>query len=800
MNRLKVMIALVVMVSALVVVVVAQGTSAAAPVSSGERVYELVTPGDVPTNSKNVELLPVAEAAASGEALAFQTFGTVDGGPSEVRNTYLAKRGPEGWTSELLSPPAAPYTPREYRVSPNMVFQFNEDLSKVLLTSKNETPLVPGEADGGFTNLYLRNNDTGTYELITVGTPERNPNGRPDLFPAGAPRVAWASKNLEHVLFDSYNGEGIKYAPNLPENSVFGWSPSTGMQVASVMPSGQVLSGTGGAGALQVTSKSGEAFADWYGVNEHAISEDGSRIYFTYPAPPGTYGGGARPRGNIYLRRDNGTPGASTVQIDEPAAGLPTPQYGEYASRFIDATSDGHRALFSSCGKLTTNSTAQSSGNYSYCQPNGTTSGGKVNSSDLYVYEEGVGLTDITTADPAGTGLLGVAGVSEDLKRVYFVATGVLATGGVEGKQNLYFWEEGAGITYLTQLTSIRSVSFHEDVDKLIWELPLGLNDARVSADGGTIVFSSGAAIDPGYENEDPESGDGIKEIYVWKVGDTTPKCVTCVGKAVGPSTLLNQRLTEPEAKLPVLQGWQKRNLLPDGSAVFFDSSQALLPADHNLTTDVYEYNLTTESLALISSGTGSSPSNFMGASADGRDVFFRTSQSLVPSDLNGADDIYDARRGGGDLPVKEPPALLCGENCPVVPGSVNFNGAGNVPPPQPLTLAKIDGKAKKKLIRTGKVTLVIGAPGQGLLSIRAIARPPEGKWRQIASARVNAPGAGPQRLTLKLKQGVRNILARKGRLQIRIRVGFGQQETTIEFSLKTKSKTAKRGNKQGDK
>jgi hypothetical protein len=783
-SRWKAVTALLAVVAgtAALVVVTPGAPAAETPAATGERVYEMVTPGGDPNNQK-VPILPIARAADNGEAIAFQEFGTVDGGPSEIQNTYLSKRGPEGWTTELLTPPAAPWTPREYRVSPNQFFQFNEDLSKVLLTSKNATPLVPGEADGTFTNLYLRDNNTGTYQLITTGTPELSPNGRPDLFPPAAPRVAWASKDLEHVVFDSYNGEGVLYSPEWFWDSVISWSPQTGMQDASVMPNGQKLEGSAGSGALQVSSKSGEAFADWYGVNEHAISEDGTHIYFTNPIPGGTYGGGQRPRGNIYLRLNNGTPGASTVKIDEAEPDAPAHGEREWVSRFINASPDGHRALFMSCGKLTADSTAVGSGYNSWCQ------GNTINpvSQELYVYEEGVGLTDIATGDPNGGGVLGVAGVSEDLNRVYFVATGALAGDAVEGKQNLYFWEKGAGVTFLAELTALRRIDWHEDLDKLIWELPIGLNDARVSADGSTIAFSSGAEIDPEYENEDPESWDGIKEIYVWKVGEGTPRCVTCVGKAVGPSTLLNQRLNETEAKVPVFAGWQKRNMLPDGSAVFFDSTQVLLPADHNLTSDVYEYNFKTNSLALISSGKGSSPSNFMGASADGRDVFFRTSQSLVPADLNGSTDIYDARRGGGDLPEKQPPSLLCEDKCPVTPGSVDFNGAGNQPPTKPLTLATISAKQKQQFARSGRLTLTVDAPVAGPVLARAIARPPDGKWRRVATTKATATAPGPLRLTITLKRGIRNLLAKKGSLQLRINVTLGELESSTQLGLKQK-------------
>jgi hypothetical protein len=767
--------------AALVVVAPAAPASAASTTATGERGYELVSPGDDP-NGQKVGVLPVALSSVSGEAIAFQMLGTVEGGPSEIRNTYLAKREADGWTSQLLTPPAAPWTPRDYLFSPNEVFQFNEDLSKVLITSKNETPLVPGEADEGATNLYLRDNNTNTYQLITTAAPERSPNGRPDLYPLAAPRVAWASKDLQHVLFDSYNGEEPRYSPDGPWGGAYTWSPQTGMQLASILPEGQKTSADAGAGPLQLAGEPGtEYFSDWYGANEHAISEDGSRIFFTSPPAERS----PRPTGHLYERRDNGTPDATTVRLDEPAPDAPTPApFESWASRFITATPDGHRALFLSCGKLTADSTAQGSGSYSNCQ------GNTLNpvSNELYIYDEATGLTDIATGDPNGGGVLGVAGVSEDLNRVYFVATGALAGDAVEGKKNLYLWEQGAGVTFLAELGAT-TYSYREDADRFIWELPFGLNDARVSADGSTIAFSSGAKIDPDYDNEDPEGWGGFQEMYVWKVGDAKPKCITCIGKAVGPSTLLSQRLDATEAKVPVLSGWQKRNLLPDGSALFFESSQPLLPADHNVTTDVYEYNFASESLALISSGQGASPSNFMGASADGRDVFFRTSQSLLPSDINGSADVYDARRGGGNLPEKTPPAVPCkGDTCPITPGSVNFTGAGNQPPAKPFTLAAITAKQRAKFARTGRLTIVVGAPGAGPILAHTIARPPDGKWRRVATNRVEAKGEGLQRLTVTLKQGVRRLLTKKKSLQMRIDVRFGDQERTAQFTLQQKA------------
>jgi hypothetical protein len=762
-GRLRAASILLILVTAMLVV------ASLAPVQSASaagaaRGYELVSPGNDPNNQK-VEVLPDGHAAASGEAFAFQMFGTVEKGPSEERNSYVAKRGSEGWISTLVSPPAAPFRPAYYKLSPNQVFQFNENFSEAVLSSKNTNPLVPGEIDEGFDNLYLHNIETGAYQLITNSDPKPRGSEVSANYPYAQPRVAWASGDLQHVLFDSYNGRAPEYNPGWPQGAVIDWSPQTGMQVASVLPNGeQVAAGAGSGPQYIVGGKSTSAFSDYYGVNEHAISEDGSRVFFSYPYLPGYN------FGSIYVRRENGTPGASTIRVGEAEPGAPAGATCGGSQTFITATPDGKSALFY-CG-------------YKFAWSNTNKNLG------LYLWTEGQGLTQVAVGPPNSAGVLGVAGVSENLNRVYFVATGALAGAAVAGKPNLYLWDSTTGLTFIAQLGGKyfqeQEESYREDPDRSIWERPLGLNGLKVSSDGSTIAFATQAQIDTEYDNEDPENWNNFQQLYVWKIGDTTPKCVTCTGTAKGQSTIINQGLTEAEAKMPVLEGWSKSNMLPDGSAVYFESSQPLLPADHNLVADVYEYNIVEEKLALISTGRAATPSNFMGASVDGRDVFFRTTQSLIPSDINGAYDVYDDRIDGGKFPEKEPPALSCeGELCPKTPASVEAHGVGNQPPVKPFGLLPITAAQKGAFARTGRITVQTETPSAGQVTVRAIARPPDGKWRRVATARVEATAEGTQSLTLKLKKGVQQLLAAKGRLQVRIVASFGAQQASRQLALK---------------
>jgi hypothetical protein len=105
---------------------------------------------------------------------------------------------------------------------------------------------------------------------------------------------------------------------------------------------------------------------------------------------------------------------------------------------------------------------------------------------------------------------------------------------------------------------------------------------------------------------------------------------------------------------------------------VFFSTSDALVPSDTDEMYSVYEY--VAGHAQLISSGVsvqdrfpgllnvGFGPfwdttyAGLESVSADGRDVFFSTYDTLVPQDRNGKFlKIYDARTNGG-IPYQVPP------------------------------------------------------------------------------------------------------------------------------------------------
>jgi hypothetical protein len=132
----------------------------------------------------------------------------------------------------------------------------------------------------------------------------------------------------------------------------------------------------------------------------------------------------------------------------------------------------------------------------------------------------------------------------------------------------------------------------------------------------------------------------------------------------IAEHTSLVPLLTAPNGGGKNYYGFRPRFLSADDQ-VFFTSTDALLPGDTNGVADVYSYDGPTGRLSLVTSGRGDEPMEFADASADGRNVFFVTRAQLVPSDTDHSADLYDARVGGGfDEPEASPVRPCSGEAC----------------------------------------------------------------------------------------------------------------------------------------
>jgi hypothetical protein len=469
------------------------------------------------------------------------------------------------------------------------------------------------------------------------------------------------------------------------------------------------------------------------GVPYQLFSADLSRGLLAAPGQPPLPGTDA-PAGyrNYYLRDSGGAYSALLTQAD--VVGLTVPPQS-FELDFAGASPDLGHAVFSTCAALTADAT-EVPGTGEGCDqaqpnlyersasgwrllndlppaylaaPSGTISsdGSRVywtDGADLYLSKAGVGSVKVDEAvdafqvastdgsvalytTPAGlfrydatTGatvnltpgddVIGVLGASADGSSVYF-----LTGSGLFLNRN--------GINTLVAPAADPS------------NFPPSTGTARVSADGGSLLFSSSSTalseLVAEYDNIGSSAGkfvgEPVSEVYLYEADASMPICVSCnptKERPSGPSSIPGSRAN---GKGPgATRAYKPRALSADGNRLFFDSLDALSPDDTDEVQDVYEWEAQGTGscarvggcLQLISAGSRGA-SSFVDASAGGEDVFFLTANSLVKSDP-GSVDLYDAREGGGFAEPVVP--FLCEEDaCQPLPSPPDDPTPGTLVP-----------------------------------------------------------------------------------------------------------------------
>jgi WD40 repeat protein len=338
----------------------------------------------------------------------------------------------------------------------------------------------------------------------------------------------------------------------------------------------------------------------------------------------------------------------------------------------------------------------------------------KVQRGEIFVYDSGAE----SSAAVGSGGESVVVNVPPDGSHLYFSSRQQLDGGkGTPGEENLYAWDGGT-VRFIGTLDSedIESSGSDQSSQRLgIWvrtiappqvaqRLGPAADPSRATPDGSAFVFESFASL-TSYDSE------GVAQVYRYDTATDALACVSCpFGKAASSAATLQSNFGGNDSNAPVDFRTVIPNIAEDGSAVFFQTAEDLVPQDQNSALDVYEWRA--GKVALISPGQGAAPSYLYAISPDGDDVFVATSVTLVPQDLDeGARSIYDARVNGG---FAAPPVQLpCqGEECrtglnapPALPGpaSTGLQDSGNVRPAKP----KKCPKGKRAVKRKGKVACV---------------------------------------------------------------------------------------------
>jgi hypothetical protein len=734
------------------------------PASSGlpdGRVYEAVSPvGTADTREVHVPEtepyddlyehgldtdLPL-EAAPGGDAVTYVADPPAEGGSGNFGSgggdQYLARRlAGGGWAQAVLNAPGYG----------NDYVGFSSDLSVGILSSLED---LGGEhVPVGYANLFSHPTGGGAFEpLVTAmapcgsgqfGTAELGILAKPKLEFMGGNSGSGAVAPFSHLLFEA-NGAlpSMPAAPATTSNGSEGCGvendlyDSVGgrLYLVNVLPGGEAQ-----AGAIAGHEGYSGPLRRKQSPDMRVISADGSRVYWSavetverVERSNGSHVVEERPRA-LYVRENDTQPEgeggecepgrACTVQVDLPEPGAKGPKGG---GSYWTASTDGSRVFFTDENLLTKSSSAT------------------VGAPDLYEYDleapEEERLTDLSVPVRMGThaDVQGVVGASEDGSYVYFVADGVLTVGGnvegvepVEGQPNLYLRHGGRTLFIATlapadeDLTQGTSTVYKGD-----WQPYPGFRTAEVTPDGQSVVFVSHRSL-TGYDNL--LDGVPLTEVYVYDAGTGRLACASCNPSGEAPTgDLYAQALSQILASgtpsfgfaslLPTSgqnsAGYQLRVVSEDGSRVFFDSVEPLVPQDTNGFLDVYEWEAPGEGSCtsatasavtggctfLLSGGQGQENSYLVDASADGSDVFFVSRSDLVKADRGDFDVLYDARVGG----VEPPEGARCsGAGCQGVPpappvfatpASVTFDGIGNFPSSQPAakTVTKKAAKCKK--------------------------------------------------------------------------------------------------------
>ncbi|HWY17943.1 MAG TPA: hypothetical protein VNY27_04440 [Solirubrobacteraceae bacterium] len=669
----------------------------ASPGLPDNRAYELVTPPNKGSaedmfGAKEIEAYiwenrDVGQAAESGNGFALlETHAAFGSAPASLINAYVFTRGTGGWrTTSLASPSFGVQSLDVAAVDPFDLSRvaFSDGVGSNASEAGQQRVTLLGPTGGPYTTLHA---DAGAHidkpgELTTI---------------------VGSSRDLSHVVLESTSHTLAPGAEAQDEGTQALYESagagectleSSSCTLLNVDSEGKLLSlcgaqlGLGGSGhAIQ-------------GGTHNALSADGSRAFFTSPDPyaankgAGCWDGKALNTPQLYTRA-----GGSTVEVSKPEAGVVDPS-GQHFAMYVGASEDGTRVFFISEGELTKNAEG-------------------IHDPELYEYNTEQGKLTRISAGEAGNATAGVytvPAVSADGSAVYFTASGQLTAGApaTSGQQiNLYRYDTAKNSTVYVATISKRDYPQGNDS---WWSRAPALPTAvalvpeaswYTTPDGRYLLFASESEL-TGYSTVDhsaherhprcplfgmdrseeftghcrvlyryhyePESGLGIV-------------CVSCNPSGAPPTS--NALFGHPAGyKVPI--AGPVRAMSNDGSYVFFDTADPLVPQDGNGTLDVYEWH--EGRVSLISSGQDNQPSFFLGASPDGSNVFFGSHARLVPADTDSAGDVYDARICTEADPCIKPPAgetALCeGDACtnpPVAlidptPGSLTFSGAGNV-------------------------------------------------------------------------------------------------------------------------
>jgi hypothetical protein len=735
-------------------------TQAAGPFAlPDDRQWEMVSPPN--KHGANIFHLGVEvpiQASAVGGAFTFATNAPTESEPQGLAGLVqvLSTRTSTGWVSRDLSLPhetaVGPLagTGSEYRL-------FSADLSHAVVqplgafvacTSSEGAPQPCLSPEASEQTAFLLDDTTGAYHPLVTPTNDTasppEPYGKENncIFfgtEVCGPQFVGATPDLAHVILESSVSLTSPASGGLYEFSA-GKPPGEQLAPISILPGGGPAAGELGLG----------------GNTRHAISEDGSRVFFGGAGDEITLTGG----GPLYMRD---LVKKETLRVAPKAY-------------FQDASSNGSTVFYSEGGSLFECRIVEGAGPHRELECEG-----------------GHG-------QELASGVLGlIPGVSEDGSYLYFVSsaakpsTTLQGSEGVEGSPNLYVRHAG-----VTSLIAVLSPEDKPDWDSGRADLPKFT--ARVSPNGQYLEFMSDRSL-TGYDNLDSTSGQPDEEVYEYHAPSSLSTeagaltCASCNPSGARPVGVYTGGEDDYAPVVTGKQAWEHRWLaanvpgwnpfesglaayqpryLSDGGRLFFNARDPLVSKAVGGSWDVYQYepenvpsgnyactpSSTSGSdvykpahpftaapvakgeqglqgkegagcVALLSSGESGQESAFLDATESGGEgphgeqlqegggeVFFMTTAKLSKADTDNTYDVYDAHECTTQSPclppaATPPPECATEASCkpspepqPGIygpPASATFSGPGNESPevaPPPKKITKKPAKCKSGFVR----------------------------------------------------------------------------------------------------
>lgn len=766
--------------TAVMLVVVAELALAAAPGSGflpHDRAWEMVSPPD--KNGGDIAAVPTrTQGAVGGGAVSFislTAFGDAAGmgATAEYVSQRTAAPGTPGWATHSTLPKVEALSENAtltLSLFTSYQGQLSDDLGKGVFrtfTNLSDDPNLD-QVGGLFLRNDLRTPGPGDLDVLSQCTACTEPLVFPG-FDISVFTVLDATPDFGHVLFEAKYHLTDDAPPQGPaclsvgagcRPLLYEWDHGT-LRYVAILPDAE-----GGGPAIRSYGGVGQGGR----LTPRIVSDDGSRIFFTVPP------GGGQADGRLYMREDH----VSTAWISEsertdcagdPSCGgddTPNPALdpgGEMPVQYQTASTDGSRVFFTSREMLTD-----------------AAAGGGDN---LYMYDATLPDSNPHNLSLVASSISGFAGASEDGTRLYYFSE----LGDSSGRHAVMAWHDG-------QATSIGEIGGSDSKADSIAVGATGL-ESRVSRDGRSFMFAAteGEGL-TGYDHGGPgvpgceglEGNSRCSEVYLYRAATDTVVCASC-NPSGAPATADAGISLGIQGQGGIATGKQiSQALSEDGTRVFFTSGERLVPGDLNGSRrDAYVYDAVDDSVHLLSSGRSDSNSFFLTASADGRDAFFATRERLSRWDVDDSVDVYDARVDGGLPEPPEPVAECEGDVCQgspgspgdlSLPGSFSLQGVGNDrSASRAFRVASIGSAQRRRLARTGRLTLRVRTPQGGTIRLRS---------NQGPGRAVRVGGATTRRVTFRLSKAARRALARRGRLSVRIVVRFGDSRRVTTFVIRS--------------